>query len=166
MKVLAASAIVLIASCSVSLASGDNDIALLRTGDLVNVSELAIGGSFNRLMIEQRHPGAGSANRVSVDIKGDRNGGPDGAKFAPMVSKAGLTPGAIRQMGLGNSVTVTVRGEDNLFAINQSGNNNMVSGKIVGYQNQASVAQVGNNNFASFSQNGIGNMISVRQYSW
>lgn len=166
MKSVAIAAILVLASSSSALAINNNDISLLRSGDLVNASLLAVEGSFNKLSIEQIHTGTGAKNSVSLDIKGDRNGGPVGAKFSPVVAKTGLQPGSVLQSGFGNGVSITVRGEDNLFAVGQVGNNNVVSGSITGSHNQAAVMQTGNNNFASFTQNGVGNMISVRQIGW
>lgn len=161
-----AMAVALVLAANSSALANNNEVFLIRSGDLVNVSLLAVEGSFNTLRIEQLHTGLGAANSVSLEVKGNRNGGPVGAEFSPVAAKSGLKPGSVVQSGFGNEVSMTVRGEDNLFAIGQVGNNNVVFGQVSGSHNQSAIMQTGNNNFASFTQNGIGNIVSVRQSGW
>lgn len=143
-----------------------NEMILLDPDDLSNLATFEVTGSFNRLVIEQVAPQDGEMNSIRLAIRGDRNGGPEGAVFSGVALGNGLTPGQLTQRGLGNNVEFDVRGDDNLFAVAQLGNNNSVRGTIVGFGNQSSISQTGNGNFVSFSQDGTGNTISVRQVGW
>jgi hypothetical protein len=143
-----------------------NDWILRSNDDLLNSVAVEIEGDFNRLQIVQDHMGGGGANTLTVNIDGDFNGGPLGAKFTGAALLPGLTPGSLTQRGYGNTMSFDVSGSHNLFAAAQMGNSNTIMASITGTANQASVMQSGNNNFVAFSQNGIGNTVSVMQTSW
>ena len=148
-----------------SPASAANDVLLRDPDNLDNLATLNISGDLNVLMIEQTLTGGSDANSVTVSVSGNRNGGPQGSSFTGTPAQSGLTPGALIQSGFGNVMTVSVTGDDNLFAFSQVGNRNNIQATMIGYSNQAAVSQVGNGNFASFTQNGVGNMVNIRQIS-
>jgi hypothetical protein len=142
-----------------------NDINILTMDDVSNVLRLHIEGDNNALQIDQENPG-GPANSITLNIEGDLNGGPLGARFTGAALTPGLQPGTLVQKGYGNSISFDVTGSSNLFAVAQLGNRNMVTASISGSANQASIMQVGNGNVAGFSQAGIGNTVSIMQRSW
>ena len=142
-----------------------NDFVLITNDPLQNVALLEVEGIGNVLRIDQQH-GGGAANTVTLNIRGDFNGGAPGASFTGAALLPGLQPGSLVQRGNGNSMSFDVIGSHNLFAASQIGDSNIITGSISGSYNQASVMQAGNNNFVGFSQTGFNNTISVSQTSW
>jgi hypothetical protein len=156
----------ILAAASTSAARSANPMILLDQSDLSQLAVVDVTGDGNRLAIVQTGPAAKPGNRVAVSIKGDGNGGADGASFTGRPASLGLTPGSLTQSGFGNSMNVAVVGDGNTFAVAQLGNYNAVVATITGSNNQAAVSQTGVGNFASVAQTGIGNSISVQQTSW
>ena len=88
-----------------------------------------------------------------------------GSAFAAANGVTGLpmSAGSLWQHGSNNEMTVTVTGDDNLFAVLQRGSGNALVGTVIGANNQAAVAQNGNNNTANFVQNGSYNNLGIIQ---
>jgi hypothetical protein len=147
-------------------ANAANESILMTNNAALNDAAVEIDGDFNRLVIAQDHAGGSAGNSISVNIKGDFNGGPTRAGFTGAALLPGLAPGSLTQHGYGNSMSFDVSGSNNLFAAAQTGSYNTIMASISGSANQASIAQTGNSNFVAFSQNGIGNTVSVTQTSW
>ena len=127
-----------------------------------NVGAARQFGDYNRLAIEQ----SGNGNLARAMITGDRNNS-DGRVFTDLVRamlpSGDVTPGRLYQNGLGNSVSVTVTGSDNLFGVHQHGAGNVAESIIVGGFNQVAVMQVGDGNVALTAQYGSGNIAVIRQ---
>lgn len=125
-------------------------------------------GDDNQLNTQQRW---GNGNQMSVSVTGNRNNaggtlsGSAGAAFAAGDSVTGLSmsAGSLWQHLHNNQMTMTVTGNDNLFAVLQRGSGNMLNGTVIGDYNQAAVAQNGNNNIANFVQNGSFNNLGIIQ---
>lgn len=109
-------------------------------------------------------PSASEGNRIAVSMRGDGNGGGDGA-FERLLP-GGLVAGTLSQTGTGNAIALGVTGDRNLFAAAQSGGGNLVTGSITGSGNIVAAVQNGAGNALSFSQVGDGNSLSVSQVSW
>ncbi|WP_158555057.1 hypothetical protein [Fulvimarina endophytica] len=144
----------------------ENRLIIDTTADSLDTLVLAVEGNDNGLDIRQTYNSSSdlSANAITIDIRGDRNGGREGLAAKPLID--GLPFGSLLQQGYGNAMTVEVVGSDNLFASAQRGANNTLSAFIEGRGNQASVSQIGSGNIAGFSQVGNGNMVSISQQSW
>lgn len=131
-----------------------------------NIVLLDVTGDDNVLYIAQDYvaPVGSPANRISVKIEGDRNGGQNGWE-SRLPSRLGLEPGSLIQSGWGHRLDLTVTGSDNVFAVRQVGMSNAVTGVITGFGNQAAIQQTGSGNNVSFSQTGQSNTIVVSQTS-
>src|SRR5690606_24007313 len=125
-------------------------------------------GSGNTISLYQEAPaGAPVGNTAVIDIRGDRNGGAlaGGALFTGLGIDQPLVPGRFTQVGTRNRMTLSVAGNDNLFAFLQNGTGNVLTGAIAGSANQVAAMQLGAGNVLHFSQVGSGNMLSVTQIS-
>lgn len=131
----------------------------------VNIADVTISGKANDLGITQLSSGGSSSNIARVSIVGDRNGGVAGGSILPAFAALGLVPGTIVQSGEGNSITLTVVGNDNLFALGQIGSGNVIAGMIGGTENKVAAIQTGNGNTLSFSVIGTGNTLTVSQHA-
>ena len=133
-------------------------LALLILGFL---APAAHGQSRNLLDLTPAAEGAtAQSNFLTVTITGDRNGGV--GAFSPQIAGI-LTPGLLSQDGVGNALSVTVIGDDNVFAAAQTGAGNQAAIAITGVSNQALVSQTGIGNIATITQVGAGNIIAIRQ---
>jgi len=135
-------------------------------------------GDFNRLQMDQ----SSSANTMTVGITGDRNNYTSPTLTVPFLGTLPLNPpsspafsgaalaanvgglgkGDLFQGGDFNSMTLTVEGDLNSFAMSQAGDSTII-GSITGNLNQAVVSQVSMNNMADFSQTGNGNNVGIMQ---
>ncbi|MDY8108312.1 hypothetical protein U0C82_03995 [Fulvimarina sp. 2208YS6-2-32] len=163
MRCLLAATTVLLLSAPVL---ANENLLTIDRGDLSsNQLTLAIEGSSNRLDIVQQHAdGPGDANRMTVRVTGDLNGGASALSAPPLIS--GLTFGQLSQAGRGNMMNVDVAGSGNLFAFAQSGSGNQLSAAIQGTGNQMMVSQTGSANMAGIFQSGSANSVSITQSSW
>lgn len=127
---------------------------------------LTLSGAENVLVIDQFHEPAAitAVNDIQVDIVGDNNGAGAGWPSGTLLD-TGLIPGRLFQSGAGNGIALSVRGQDNVFAVMQAGYSNSVTGHITGTGNAAAITQAGSGNHVSFVQNGQNNMIMVSQSS-
>ncbi len=109
---------------------------------------------------------APSGNRLTVAIKGDRNGGWGQSWQTPLFDQNLPAPGLLMQVGWNNTISLVLDGQDNLFSMSQSGSGNSTIGQITGYDNAATVVQHGHGNMAVFSQTGSRNALAITQNSW
>lgn len=70
--------------------------------------------------------------------------------------------GDLFQTGDDNSLSLTVKGNLNSFAMSQAGGSTII-GSVTGNMNQAVVTQASMNNMADFSQTGSGNIAGIMQ---
>ena len=146
--------------------------------------EIYIEGDRNRINATQGYlTGIGDSNQAEIRIIGDSNffdltqRGENTATIAVTGSQnnlagtftgdaaldAGLAPGYIDQMGMGNASDITILGSLNLFASRQEGDDHLLEAMITGQGNQAAVIQQGPMNVTRMSQSGKGNNAGVRQ---
>lgn len=133
-----------------------------------HTATIDILGDGNQLNTQQRW---GNGNQMSVSVTGNSNNasgalsGNAGIAFAAANGVTGLpmSAGSLWQHKSNNQMTMTVTGDDNLFAALQRGKGNALTGTVIGSNNQAAVAQNGNNNTANFVQNGSYNNLGIIQ---
>lgn len=133
------------------------------------LADIKMGGDDNFLTIVQESGPNGAdpslPNTIAVAIQGNRNGGYASLWYTgPRFSS--LTPGDLVQIGFNNAISISVVGDDNLFAVAQTGENNRVQGSVTGSLNQFAATQTGYGNNVGFTQAGQGNTIVVSQNSW
>lgn len=135
--------------------------------DSNNIFFSEVTGDDNKIYINQEYTAVSAAttNRIAASITGNRNGGYN-PWSSRLIGSFGLEAGALIQTGFGHSLSLTVYGDDNVFAVTQVGQSNTVSGVITGFANQAAVMQNGTGNAVSFSQTGQHNTIIVSQTSY
>jgi hypothetical protein len=165
MKITKAIATAAMLALTCGAAEASNGLYIISDDDIRNVASLNANGSGNRVFVVQDHDGLSGANRLTLDIEGDLNGGPLNAYFGPLMPDLGLAPGRIKQIGHDNAMRISVTGSQNLFSMSQNGYGNQLTAVVTGNYNQAAVMQIGNGNSLSFTQNGNGNMLSVVQRS-
>lgn len=155
-------------AASHAFAGDDDQSHLVQVGD-TNIAHLSITGSGNSVSLYQEMPpDALDGNVALITIHGDRNGAgglAGGSLFTGLGLGQPLKPGHVDQIGTGNRFTLSVTGNDNLFAFLQNGAGNVLTGSIAGSANQVAAMQLGAGNVLNFSQIGHGNMLSVTQIS-
>lgn len=148
-------------------------LALLPQSVLANEPTL-LGGSGisehnNVLDIAQTNavndPDGLQPNTITVESGGDR-GDRSVLQWSSGQSPSPLMPGDLLQSGAKNTVTISVTGNGNLFAVTQRGEFNRTHANTVGSFNQLTVTQTGFGNSAGLTQTGNGNTIVVSQNSW
>jgi hypothetical protein len=145
-------------------AEASNGLFIDSNNTLANVAQISTAGDGNRLMIQQTYDAGPGANTLLLTISGDLNGAPSASTgFSPLLMTSGLVPGHVVQSGHDNAISMTVAGDQNVFAVLQMGSGNRLTGTVTGSSNQAAVAQYGTGNALTFIQNGTGNMLSVIQ---
>jgi len=103
---------------------------------------------YNQLTIVQSHNDGHTAN---IHI-------PPTSTQVPALSR-----GSITQVGLGQSLTLSVLGSGHLVDIAQSGRGHWGIVSTTGQNNSVSLLQTGTAHFASVTQNGIRNTVIIRQ---
>ena len=160
---------------AIMIAGHDNELTSIQTG-LNNMAGLDVTGNRNHLDVDQRSASAGNTMNVTIagndnnnfpttnPLVGDADWARDsGLALSPTFST--LNQGDLSQNGDGNSLTLNVMADRNVFAMLQDGSNNEIVGEISwGSDNQAVVAQVGSNNMANFTIAGIGNVTGIVQH--
>lgn len=114
-------------------------------------------GSANSARLSQ----FGGKNLFSLDVTGNANNTSE--TMSPAVQALGLQAGYFLQVGTGNTATMTVEGDSNLFATSQTGLENIFTLMVSGDDNEAALLQNGSRNSASLRQQGIANFALIRQ---
>lgn len=146
----------------VMLIEGDDNLITARQdydaghgGD--NKATVNFRGSANAARLSQ----FGGKNLFTLDVSGNENN--TSGTMSPDAQALGLQAGYFLQVGTGNSATMTVEGDRNLFATSQTGLENMFTLTVMGDDNEAALLQNGARNSASLRQQGKANYARIQQ---